>query len=333
MNESRIKAVCMLSGGLDSALAADLVKQQGIELLAVNFVIPFGSMTELPGRTAAGAVAECLGIELRQVMLGDAYLDVVRNPRYGYGSNINPCIDCRIFMLKRAKETMETDGASFIVTGEVVGQRPMSQRLDTIRKIEKQSGLAGFIVRPLSAKVLAPSVPEIKGWVRREDFLALTGRSRKQLIALARARGIEGYSSPAGGCLLTDPNYALRVRDLLDYDGLTLRGIAFLNVGRHFRLPGRSKLVVGRNEAENNRLAALAAEGDVVLTTEDCPGPTAVLVGGAPAGDEAIAAGVVARYSDGRSTGSVGVRIEGLDGERVEDVTPMDTADVGNLMI
>lgn len=323
----------MLSGGLDSALAADIVKGQGVEVLAVNFIIPFVSMSDLSGQTAAGAVAECLGIELRQVVLGDAYLDVVRNPKYGYGSNVNPCIDCRIFMLHRAKEIMEAEDASFIVTGEVVGQRPMSQRLDTIKKIEKESGLAGFIVRPLSARILAPSVPETRGWVRRADFLALSGRSRKQLMALARARGITGYAAPAGGCLLTDPKYALRVRDLIDHGQLTLRAIAFLSVGRHFRLPGGAKLVVGRNEAENDKLEALAAQCDTVFATEDCPGPTAVLMGEAGAGDKAIAARVVARYSDGRLAGSVRVRTEGPGDRRLEDVIAMDATDVAELMI
>ena len=275
MGGPNVKAICLLSGGLDSSLAAKLVLDQGVRVLAVNFVIPFGrcgNASESPARR----MADSLGAAFRRISLGSDYLEVVRHPHYGYGSNVNPCIDCRIFMLRRAGEMMDREGASFVVTGEVVGQRPMSQRLDTMRRIEKDSGLEGLLLRPLSAKLLAPTIPEIEGWVNRDALLAVSGRSRKELIKLAGELGVTGYTTPGGGCLLTDPKFAGRVRDLLAHDTFTLDDVELLKVGRHLRFPGGPKLVVGRNEGDNEELESLAVEGDTVLTTEECPGPVAM---------------------------------------------------------
>jgi len=303
-----------------------------VEILAVNFVIPFGRCAEASG-SPARRMADSLGVAFRQVSLGSDYLDVVRHPHYGYGSNVNPCIDCRIFMLRKAGEMMGGEGASFVVTGEVVGQRPMSQRLDTMRRIEKDSGLEGLLLRPLSAQLLAPTVPEIEGWVKRDALLAVSGRSRKELIRLARELGVTDYTTPGGGCLLTDPKFAGRVRDLLIHDTFTLDDVDLLKVGRHLRLPGGPKLVVGRNESDNEELESLAVEGDTVLTTEECPGPVAILRGVVGEEDVRLAAGIVARYSDGRKSGSVRVRIESRDGSRTEQVSPIDPAQASELMI
>jgi len=331
-SDPAIKAVCLLSGGLDSSLALKIVRDQGIEVIAVHCKGPFGGCTEVRD-SAAAAVAEALGARLIVVALEGDYLDIVKSPKFGYGSNVNPCIDCHIFFLRQAAAVMEREGASFVVTGEVLGQRPMSQRLDTLRKIEKASGLAGLILRPLSARLLEPSIPEVKGWVNRDAMLAISGRSRKDQLRLARELGVGGFSAPAGGCLLTDPQFAVRVRDLLARDGLTVDSAALLRLGRHLRLPRGAKLIVGRNEAENLELARRARAGDWVLTTEDCPGPTAILTGPGAGGDLDLAASIVARYSDGKLRDRVAVRVV-CDGEdRLVAAAPLDAESVGKLML
>jgi tRNA-specific 2-thiouridylase len=331
--KQRIKAVCLLSGGLDGSLAVRLMQEQGIDVIAVNFVGPFGRCAADVKDSPAQSVARVLGVDLDVVPLGEDYLEIIRNPRYGYGRNVNPCIDCRIYMLRKAREIMEREKASFVVTGEVVGQRPMSQMAGTMRKVEKESGLEGLLLRPLSAQLLPRTVPEENRWVERGVLLGISGRSRKELMRLAEEKGVTGYSSPGGGCLLTDPNFAVRVRDLLEHDTLTFDGVDLLKVGRHFRLPLGSKLVVGRNETDNLRLLALSGDSDTVLTTESCPGPTAILRGSRAGEEEDLAAGIVARYSDGRTEGGVVVRIKSPAGERLADAAPMAAEDARKLMI
>ena len=331
-DQAKVKAVCLLSGGLDSSLALKIVRDQGVEVMAVHCKGPFGGCTEVRD-SAAAAVAAALGVRLIVVSLEEDYLDIVRSPRYGYGSNINPCIDCHIYFLKQAGRVMEREGASFVITGEVVGQRPMSQRLDTLRRIEKASGLVGLILRPLSARLLEESIPEARGWVRREEMLAISGRSRKEQLRLAGEFGLKGFSAPAGGCLLTDPLFAGRVRDLISHCSLNMYEAGLLRVGRHLRLPLGSKLVVGRNQAENDDLASRARAGDLVLTTEDCPGPTAILAGQAAERELELAASVVARYSDGKLGERVTVRAmsQGLD--RVIVAVPLDAESTRKLLI
>jgi tRNA-specific 2-thiouridylase len=329
---TRIKAVGLLSGGLDSALALRIVRDQGVDVTAVNFTGPFGGCIEARD-SAAKKVAAALAVPLVVVELGDDYLEIIKSPSHGYGSNVNPCIDCHIYMLLGAKAVMDRIGASFLVTGEVLGQRPMSQRLDTLKRIEKVSGLRGLILRPLSARLLDETLPEAKGWVKREDLLAISGRSRREQMRLAEEMGVGGYSSPAGGCLLTDPKFALRVRDLLAHGSLTLPEVKLLRLGRQFRLPGGSKLVVGRNQAENQGLAGLATPERVLLVTEDCPGPTALMTGRAGCEDVNLAAGVVARYSDGRGSGRVTVRIVAGTEQRTSVVVPAEPGEVERLMI
>lgn len=328
-----VRALCLLSGGLDSALAAGLMLEQAVEVTGINFVIPFGRLGTAEKDLPARKVAASLGIEIEVVYLGEEYLDIIKHPKHGYGANVNPCIDCHIFMLRKAGEVMRARGFDFIVTGEVVGQRPMSQRMDTLRQIEKESGLGGYLVRPLSAHLLPPTRPETDGLIDRDRLLGIRGRSRRELLRLAKEKGIEGFSSPAGGCLLTDPEYARRVRDLMEHEMLTLHDIDLLSTGRHFRLPNDSKLVVGRQKEDNDLLAAIAGEGDTVLTTPDVPGPTAVLRGRQKDQDLNLAGRIVARYSDAPSDDVVRIHVAGPEGAAYIEVKPLDREVTSGLMI
>jgi tRNA-specific 2-thiouridylase len=233
--------------------------------------------------------------------ISEEYLDVVKHPKHGYGSNMNPCIDCRIFMLKKAKVYMEGSGASFIVTGEVLGERPMSQRRDAIRLIEKEAGLEGFILRPLSAKLLPASIPEKEGWVDREKLLSIQGRSRKPQIQLAEHFGIRDYPCPAGGCLLTDPGFARRMKDLiLNHPNFSINDVHLLKIGRHFRFSPKTKLVVGRNEEENQKIQTFAQEEDILLRLSRFPGPLSLLRGEVNGASIEKAAALTIRYSKAR---------------------------------
>jgi tRNA U34 2-thiouridine synthase MnmA/TrmU len=332
-NQSGLKALCLVSGGLDSALSARLMQEQNIGIIALHFANPFGSCGEREDGSPPQRVAESLGVELLDIPFEPDYLDVISHPCHGYGSNVNPCIDCRIYMLRQARKIMDRLGASFVVTGEVVGQRPMSQRLNTMRCIEKASTLEGYLVRPLSAKLLAPTIPEEKGWISREDLLAISGRSRKELMRLAEEKGLSGYASPGGGCLLTDPRFAEKMRDTMSHDKLTQHAVSLLKVGRHFRLPFGSKLVIGRNEAENESLIRLAEEQDTLLDTVSSPGPIAILQGGRASEEEELAARMVARYSDGKSSSRVTVSIKSPEGTKTLEVEPMNSQEVGSFII
>ncbi len=288
------KGLILLSGGLDSTLAARVMLEQGIELEAINFSLTF--------HTTAGwakKVAERLGIKYRSIDITKDYLDILKNPKHGYGKNINPCIDCRIYMLKKAKVLMGEIGASFVVTGEVLGERPMSQHNRAINVIEKESGLKGLIVRPLSAKLLEPSIPEQEGVVDREKLLDIQGRSRKPQMSLADKYKIGDYPAPAGGCLLTDENFTNRLKDLMANDKFTIENIELLKLGRHFRIGKKLKFIVGRNEAENKTILEMAKAGDIVFEPKIVPGPTGILQGsGIGPGQIETSARIVSRYSD-----------------------------------
>ncbi len=275
-----MKAIALISGGLDSTLAARLMQDLGIELVCLNTVSPF-CLCNRPSSTGcmhgARKVAKDLNLKLISIDVGEEILKIVKNPRFGYGSNINPCIDCRILLLEKAKQAMQSQGASFIITGEVLGQRPMSQRLHNLKLIEAQAGLSGLVVRPLSAKVLSPTIPEIEGWIPRDKLLAINGRGRKDQFELARKFGINDFPCPSGGCLLTDPEFSKRLRDLMQYGEFGLNDILLLKIGRHFRLDKQTKLIVGRNQAENERLMNLVREDDYIfIPGEETAGPTAL---------------------------------------------------------
>ena len=283
-----LKAIALFSGGLDSILAVRLILEQGVEVEGINFRTLFCPSKE-ESRSQAQQAAASLGITLKVFNLSQEYLDLIRKPRYGYGKNVNPCIDCRIFMLKEAAEYMKARGASFIVTGEVLGERPMSQRRDTLQIVERDSGLKGLILRPLSARLLEPTIPEEEGWVDRQELLAISGRSRKPQMELAASFGLDAYPSPAGGCLLTDPGFAGRFRDLLQHNSLTINEVQLLKIGRHFRLSPDLKIIVGRNDRENKRLINLSQEGDYLFRVKEFSGPLTLARG--PLGEDSLVLG------------------------------------------
>ncbi len=335
-----VKAVAMLSGGLDSSLAVKLVLDQGVEVVGINFNTGFcltDHRRRMYGMGARGIDPQSVRNEalrtgalwrvpVELVDISEEYLEIIANPRYGYGSAINPCIDCRIFMQRKAREYMERIGARFIITGEVLGQRPMSQMLPTLRLIEKQSGCQGLILRPLSAKLLEPTLPEREGWIDREKLCDFRGRTRKPQMALAVELGLTDYPQPAGGCcFLTDHNYARRLQDLFDHGGkpLTRQQVLLLKVGRHFRLPGAAKLVVGRNEVENLFLEQQAT-GLVRLSCLEVEGPLALLNSQAAREELEQAAAITARYSDGKDRERLSVLVEYPDGSREQlEVSPL----------
>ena len=332
-----MKAIALLSGGLDSTLAAKVVMEQGVELEALNFLTVFCTCTNR-GETclASQKAVDSLGIPLRVFNVSEEYLDVVKHPKHGYGSNMNPCIDCRIFMLKKAKAYMEETGASFIVTGEVLGQRPMSQRRDAMRLIEKEAGLEGYIIRPLSAKFLPATIPEKEGCINRENLLGIQGRSRKPQIKLADHYGIRDYPCPAGGCLLTDPGFARRIKDLMDHKSdFSLNDVHLLKIGRHFRLSPHLKLVVGRNEEDNRKIQTFAQEGDILLKALHHPGPLSLLRGEPNGTEIEKAASITVRYSKAKDLKSAEVfyKKANEDSSRSISVPSVPDEKIRNLII
>ncbi len=276
------KAISLLSGGLDSLLATKLIMEQGIEVLALHFTSPFCTCSK--GGKGCGIQAVRTGRELEIEVLvrakGMDYLEIVRSPKHGYGKNLNPCIDCRIFILRETGKIMAETGASFVITGEVLGQRPMSQRRDAMRLIEKESGLEGLILRPLSAKHFEPTLPEKEGIVDREKLLDISGRTRRPQYDLAEEFHLKEFSCPGGGCLLTDPIFARKRKDLFsNSEGFSMKDVALLKIGRHFRLGKKTKLILGRNEAENGRLRAAHSEDSVFLAPVGFKGPEGLLFG------------------------------------------------------
>ncbi len=309
----KIKALGMISGGLDSTLATKVMIDMGIEVVGINFSTGF-CVTEhtrnfkneekKPFRpNEALRLAAELNFKLHIIDISKDYLPVVTNPRYGYGANMNPCVDCRIFMFKRVRALLDEFDAKFMFTGEVLGQRPMSQHRQALKTIERDSGLEGLVLRPLSAALLDPTLPEINGWVDRSKLLALSGRSRKPQMAAAKDLGLENYPQPAGGCCyLTDPQYAKKLKDFFDYNGkaaLTHEDVLILKVGRHFRVAPNIKAIVGRNERENNFLKVYE-KGRHVFRIPDHPSAHMLceIKGELSRSEAETLASIVARYCD-----------------------------------
>ena len=321
------KAIALFSGGLDSTFAVLMMQKQNIDVLAITFLTDFGceigdsSSCSKDPRPAAAR----FGFDLKLCHLGQKFVEIVKKPRHGHGRNMNPCIDCRILMLREAGAFMEMIGADFVITGEVLGQRPMSQQRHTLNLIERESGLAGFVVRPLSARLLPATVPEARGIIDRESLLAMSGRTRKPQMALARELGLTDYPSPAGGCLLTDPIYSRRLRDLLDaMPDPDPADLGLLRLGRHFRPSGTCKIIVGRNETENNALEKMQRPGDVLLQVEDAGSPLVLLTGLDARRHVDLGASLCARYSDLKHRAEVLVSILGGAGYELVRSMPAD---------
>ncbi|MCS7306167.1 MAG: 7-cyano-7-deazaguanine synthase [Thermoguttaceae bacterium] len=299
------KAVVLFSGGLDSSLAVRIMQQQGWEVEALHIQLMFDKP-----RTNLAQTAGQLGVPLVMLPVEEDYIEIIRRPRFGYGKGVNPCIDCRIYMCRLARRRMEAIGASLVVSGELVGQRPSSQKRRDLELIEIYSGLEGRLLRPLSAKLLKPTIPEQEGLLDREKLYDFQGRGRGALIELAQQLGIRQIPTPSPGCRLTDLSFAPRVRDLLQHDSQANRAdFELLNFGRHVRLDPAHKVVLGRNASENQAIWALVQRFRparwTVLDPVDFMGPVAVLVG--PATPEALqqAASLVARYGDCMDQGKV----------------------------
>ncbi len=293
------KSIGLFSGGLDSLLATKLVTEQGVQAVALHFRLPFLSPARPSKEDKLRSLAELVGASFVSVDVGEDYLKAVKTPQHGYARNMAPCIDCIVYMLGKAKELAREISADFLFTGEVVGQRSHCQNKRSLKLIEKVAGIDGRLLRPLSAKLLEPTVPELTGLLRRERLLDIKGRGRRRQIRLAHEFGIIDYAAPTGGCLLTDQNYASRVRDAIDNQQLELQEIGLLQVGRHFRLESGAKVVVGRNERENRRLEQLVVDGDLVCRPKEVMGPVVVLRGSGRAdSDPKTAARICARYSD-----------------------------------
>ncbi|MFQ5743270.1 MAG: thiamine biosynthesis protein [Acidobacteriota bacterium] len=317
-----IRALGLLSGGLDSTISARLLQSLGIEVLGLHFSTGFcvadrhrllGNRNDpgKPYRNEALRAGADLKIPVELIDIKDEYLpNVVLHPKYGYGSGMNPCIDCRIFMLQKAKKIMDERGYHFVFTGEVLGQRPMSQRRTPMDNIDEESGLEGYLLRPLSAKLLPPTIPEQRGWVDREQLYDICGRSRKVQMELADSFGIIDYPQPAGGCcFLPDKNFARKLRDYLAFHGnsVTPDDMMLLKVGRHFRVSAQVKVVIGRDEGENAYLERFT-QGRGRVWIDAYPSPL-TLVDGEPSAEELeLACGITARYSDGRDQERVPVK-------------------------
>ncbi len=341
MSTSR-KAVALISGGLDSLLAARVVQQQGIHVEGINFYTGFcveghthairRQDRDRPRRNNALWSAGQLGIRLHIIDIIEEYKDVVINPKHGYGANLNPCLDCKIFMVSKAHEWMERHGFDFIITGEVIGQRPMSQRRDTMPVVARDSGAEDRLVRPLCARNLPPTLPEREGWLDREQLYGFSGRSRKPQIALAKQFGFEDFAQPAGGCcFLTDKQYSVKLADLWKTRGskqYELDDIMLLKVGRHLRPRPHFKMIVGREEGENRFLEGYRKRF-VHLQPSSHTGPLVLLDGTVDEDDIRLAARLVARFSKGKDAGQVTVDVNDNSGTvRHLDVVPMPAAEI-----
>ena len=306
-----MKALCVFSGGLDSMLAVQLIRAQGIDVLALFFETPFFTSRK------AEESALSMGLPLKVVDITERHLEIVKHPKHGYGGNMNPCIDCHALMFRIAGEYLDRENADFIITGEVLGQRPMSQNKKSLSLVASESGCEGLLLRPLSARHLPRTVPEEKGWVNRELLAGLQGRSRKPQMEMARQFNIEKYPSPAGGCLLTEKAFSRRLKDLLRFrKNPEVREIELLKLGRHFRISPHAKLIAGRNRKENRKILSHATPDDIILSYAEGPGPAVLGIGEFDDKSMEVAMGIAAAYSDAEDGTEALLKVIREDSER-----------------
>ena len=295
-----MRALALFSGGLDSILSVKLITEQGIEVIALYFDTGFGGKGKKKKYEYLQRVTNRLGVKLDIIDIKEQFIrDILFSPKYGYGKNFNPCIDCHANMFAWALRLMKKYGASFVISGEVLGQRPMSQRFVALKQVEKLSGSEGLIVRPLSAKLLPLTYPEKQGWIDREKLLDIQGRGRHRQLELAKKWNITEYETPAGGCMLTDPHFGNLMKDIAKFDVKTfdVSDIPLLKTGRHFRLPDGSKLILGRNEDDNKLLEKIKTEKYLQLSPIDILGPEGLIYANASEKAITLAASILITYS------------------------------------
>ena len=318
--EKKKKVVALLSGGLDSQLAIKMMQEQGFDVSAVAIKTPFCDFD--CGRGCGFEIrerADDLDVNLKTVYLGDEYIEMLKHPKHGIGAGFNPCIDCRSMMFDAAKKHMEDIGAEFIISGEVLGQRPMSQHAPALRTIESESDLVGKIVRPLSAALLPETDPEKDGLIKRENLGMIRGRTRRGQLDMAKKYGIENPPNAGGGCLLTEPHFGIKAKDLFSHTkNPTINDIDLLKIGRHFRLDEETKFIVGRNKDENEMIKAISLPGDILLEAKDFVGPVSILRGSNAKQHLKFASSITLRYSDAPNNEQAIVSIR--DNDLVEEI-------------
>ena len=292
-SSASVRALGLCSGGLDSILSALLIKQQGIHVEWIAFETPFFSAEK------ARDAAEKYDIPLMVQNITSVYIDMLKNPNCGYGKHMNPCLDCHTLMFKIAGDFIRNKDFDFIFSGEVLGQRPMSQTRHSLRYVEKNSGIDGYILRPLSALNLPPTIPEENGLVKRDKLLGIRGKSRKDQIELAHRFSVTGYPTPAGGCLLTDRGFSIRLKDLFDHqDTYTENELHLLKYGRHFRIDGQTKIIVGRDKSDNESiLKHMDPERDLLIKMKNIPGPVCLAPASSAEETLTLAASICASYT------------------------------------
>jgi tRNA U34 2-thiouridine synthase MnmA/TrmU len=329
MTKKNVKALCLFSGGLDSLLAVCLMQKQGITVDGIVFTSTFFDLQPaLKG-------AKQLGIDLVQKDFTEDIIGLIKAPPHGFGKGLNPCIDCHALMFKNAGEYMQENGYDFLCTGEVLNERPMSQNKKSLHTVATDSSFGEFLLRPLSAQILPPTKMETEGLVDREQLEGIQGRGRKRQMALAEEFGLKTYPSPAGGCKLTEPSFAKRMKDLKSHEGVdNLKNIDFLKVGRHFRLNDGIKLIVGRNRSDNEYIINNLNKNDnYVLHAANVKGPFASLSKDSSQETLQIAAAICARYSDSENDELTTIRIKLLEDEKLIEVLPMKQDEINALLL
>ncbi|MCW9026355.1 MAG: 7-cyano-7-deazaguanine synthase [Thiovulaceae bacterium] len=326
-----MKAIALFSGGLDSTLAMKLIIDQGIDVVAVNISTGFGSTKDRHEHMQS--MCDQVGAELKIIDIENEYLqDVLFSPKHGYGKNFNPCIDCHAKMFAVAKRIMEAEGASFLISGEVMGQRPMSQNKDALQTVLEDGDVDGLLLRPMSAKALKPTIAEEKGWVDREKLEGIIGRSRDRQLELAKEIGLEDFESPGGGCLLTDENFGKKMFDYIAHENdFEVKDIPVMKFGRHLRLPDGAKLVVGRNKDENGHLQDIDNDKYTHLKTVGIPGPHGLLSKSASKSDKALAGRIMLAYTKAIPEDNYSISYDGVE-EKTSALASREEANKYNIL-